>query len=211
MQIIYLILCIMGTALPLAHFIPWLANRGLDFPLLIQEAFATQVSAFAWSDVLVTAVAFIVFAITEGLRLRMRHWWVSICGLTVGVYLALPLFLLLRERHLATAPRDKSRRTHDSTEMLPAAPGVAWPNFVGSGPATRAGSWILDFRDNCEATDAARNALERVGAYLSRNPLDEQFVEPNVIPGARMTVREYYLRRAAKPRFSSSVEQPHDK
>jgi hypothetical protein len=103
-QVIYAILCIVGTALPLAQFIPWLADRGLDFPLFVQQAVATPISSFAWSDLLVSGVVVILFVLTEGRRLGMRHSWASLLGLTVGVSLALPLFLLLRERHLATVP-----------------------------------------------------------------------------------------------------------
>jgi hypothetical protein len=113
-QIIYAILCIVGTALPLAQFIPWLADRGLDFPLFIQQAVATPISSFAWSDLLVSGVVFILFALTEGRRLGMRHSWASLLGLTVGVSLALPLFLLLRERHLVTmAPDTSLERTRE--------------------------------------------------------------------------------------------------
>lgn len=43
----------------------------------------------------------IVLVVVEGRRIGMRHAWVSLLGLVVGVSLALPLFLLLRERHLA--------------------------------------------------------------------------------------------------------------
>jgi hypothetical protein len=107
-QIIYGILCIVGTALPLAQFVPWLADRGLDFPLFIQQAIATPISSFAWSDLLVSGVVFILFALTEGRRLGLRHSWASLLGLTVGVSLALPLFLLIRERHLATVLPNKS-------------------------------------------------------------------------------------------------------
>ncbi len=108
MQLIYAILCIVGTVLPLARFIPWLAERGLDFPLFIQEAVANPIAAFAWSDVVVSAIVVVVFVLVEGRRLDMRHAWISLLGLSVGVSLALPLFLLLRERHLAAAGTDNS-------------------------------------------------------------------------------------------------------
>jgi hypothetical protein len=101
MQIVYAILCLIGTALPLAQFTPWLAEHGLDFPLLAQQAIATPVSAFAWSDVLVSALAVVALVLAEGRRLGMRRPWIALLGLGVGVSLALPLFLLLRERHLA--------------------------------------------------------------------------------------------------------------
>ena len=114
MQIIYVVLCIVGTALPLAQFIPWLAERGLDFPLFIQQAVATPIASFAWSDLVVSGVVVVLFTLAEGRRLGMRHAWVSLLGLAVGVSLALPLFLLLRERHLATVPPNKSPdRTRD--------------------------------------------------------------------------------------------------
>lgn len=112
MQTIYAILCILGTAWPLAQFVPWLADHGLDIPLFVQEAVATPVASFAWSDLLVSAVVVVVFTLAEGHRLGMRHAWASLLGLAVGVSLALPLFLLMRERHLASAgPRNSSKPT----------------------------------------------------------------------------------------------------
>ncbi len=103
MQFLYILLCIAGAVLPLAQFIPWLAAHGPDVPLLVAQAFATPVSAFAWVDVLVSAAALLAFVLVEGRRIGMRHAWVALLGLAVGVSLALPLFLLLRHRHLAAA------------------------------------------------------------------------------------------------------------
>lgn len=108
MQIVYLILCIMGTALPLAQFIPWLAEHGFDTPLFIQLAVATPISSFAWSDLAISGVVVAFFTLVEGRRIGMRHAWTSLFGLAVGVSLALPLFLLLRERHLAAVSPNKS-------------------------------------------------------------------------------------------------------
>ena len=101
MQPIYVILCILGTALPLSQFAPWLSAHGLDVPLLLQQATAGHIAAFAWADVLISGIAVAVFVAVEGRRLAMRGWWWSLCSLAVGPSLALPLFLLLRERHLA--------------------------------------------------------------------------------------------------------------
>lgn len=100
MQIIYGILCIVGTVWPLAQFVPWLASQGLDLPLFASQAVATPVAGFAWADLLVSAIVVVIFVLTEGRRTGMRHSWASLLGLAVGVSLALPLFLLLRERHL---------------------------------------------------------------------------------------------------------------
>jgi hypothetical protein len=52
-------------------------------------------------DVLVSAVALLVFSRREASRLGMRGRWLPLIAvLTVGVSLGLPLFLYLRERTL---------------------------------------------------------------------------------------------------------------
>lgn len=62
------------------------------------------IAGFAWADVLVSGMAVIVWMAVEGRRLGMRRWWLPLFGLSVGVSLALPWFLWLREHHLATRP-----------------------------------------------------------------------------------------------------------
>jgi len=108
MQLVYTVLCIVGAVLPLAQFLPWLGDHGLDVPLFIGQAIANPISAFAWSDLMVSAVVVIVFVLIEGRRIGMRHAWTSLLGLLVGISLALPLFLLLRERHMRQAGPNSS-------------------------------------------------------------------------------------------------------
>jgi hypothetical protein len=103
-QFIYLFLCLAGAALPLSQFFPWLAAHSLNLPLLLQQATSSNIAAFAWADVLVSGVAVVFFVIAEGRRLAIPRLWLPLSCLAVGPSLALPLFLLLRERHLAAAP-----------------------------------------------------------------------------------------------------------
>lgn len=103
MQIIYILLCTTGTALPLSQFVPWLAVHGLDVPLVLQQATSSHISAFAWSDVLISGLAVAAFVLAQGRKLAMRRLWLPLSSLMVGPSLALPLFLLLRERHLVSA------------------------------------------------------------------------------------------------------------
>ncbi|WP_313272796.1 DUF2834 domain-containing protein [Stenotrophomonas sp.] len=100
MRFVYLLLCIAGTALPLAQFVPWLSANGLNVPLLVQQATSSNIAAFAWADVLISALATIVFICAEGRRLGMRLFLVPLSSIIIGPSLALPLFLLLREQHL---------------------------------------------------------------------------------------------------------------
>ena len=107
---VYLFLCILGTAIPYSPFVPWILENGLHLGLLVRQLFANRISAFFGLDVLVSSAVLLVFMRVEGKALRMRFRWLPIAGLcAVGVSLAFPLFLYLRERALeenqATAHR----------------------------------------------------------------------------------------------------------
>lgn len=101
LKTVYLVLCVLGAALPLWQLLPWLAANGLDVPLLFRQLFADRVGAFFGLDVIVSAVVLAVFVWGEGSRVRVRLRWVAIVAtLAVGVSLGFPLFLYLREREL---------------------------------------------------------------------------------------------------------------
>ena len=101
MKAIYLLLCVIGTILPLSQFVPWLMDNGLNSALLINEISASRISSFAWLDVIVSAVVVLLFVLVEGRRLGVRNLWAPFVAMfTVGVSLALPLFLLLRQIRL---------------------------------------------------------------------------------------------------------------
>jgi hypothetical protein len=106
MKTIYFILCLLGVALPLSQLAPWLFEHGVNISLLIEEAFEDRISAFAWLDVVVSAVVVLIFIVWEGRRIGMTKLWVPIVGLfSIGVSLGLPLFLLLREMHMTAEKR----------------------------------------------------------------------------------------------------------
>lgn len=108
MKRIYLAACVVGLLLPLSQFVPWLAEHSLAPRLLIQHAFAHPVSAFAWLDVIVTAVVVLLFIYAEGGRWKMKRLWApSAATLCVGPSLGLPLFLLMRANHMESAEQRK--------------------------------------------------------------------------------------------------------
>ena len=101
MKILYLLLAILGAVLPLSQFIPFLTTHGFDLKLFFAYLFSNSVSGFFGMDVIVSSVVLWLFVFSEGRRLGMRRLWVYVvCNLAVGVSLALPLFLLFRERTL---------------------------------------------------------------------------------------------------------------
>lgn len=110
---LYLILCLLGVLLPYWQFVPWVLQHGLNLSLFARELFANRIGAFFGMDVVVSAVALLVFTRIESTRLGIRRrWLVLIAVLTVGVSLGLPLFLYLREGEIErreVAKRDKDK------------------------------------------------------------------------------------------------------
>jgi len=94
----YLSLCVLGLLLPYSQFLPFLREHGLDLRLIGEQLFANRISSFFGLDVIVSSVVLWIFVRVEGRRLAMRRRWLPLVALlTVGVSLALPLFLYLRE------------------------------------------------------------------------------------------------------------------
>ena len=101
---IYLVLCFVGALLPYWQFVPWVVEHGINLPLFVRELFVNRISAFFGMDVLVSAVVLVTFVRIESVRLSIRRRWLPLLALLmVGVSLALPLFLYMRERSLEQA------------------------------------------------------------------------------------------------------------
>jgi hypothetical protein len=100
LKIAYLLLCVLGTALPYSQFVPFLLEKGLNINAFFGELFANQISGFFGMDVIVSSLVFGTFVFSEGSRLKMKNLWIYIASLLVGVSLGLPLFLLMRQRKI---------------------------------------------------------------------------------------------------------------
>lgn len=99
---LYLLLAVIGFALPYSQFVPWIADHhALNMPLFLRDLFANRISAFFAMDVVVSAIVLIVFVLAEGKRLGISLLWLPILSVCiVGVSLGFPLFLYLRQLHL---------------------------------------------------------------------------------------------------------------
>lgn len=101
MSKIYILLCVLGTLLPLFELVPWIIDNGFDYFLFVQELFSTRIGGFFGMDVIVSAVVLFVFIFSEGNRLNMNKLWVPVVAtFSIGVSLGLPLFLLMRQRYI---------------------------------------------------------------------------------------------------------------
>jgi hypothetical protein len=91
----------LGFVVPYAYFVPFVLANGLNIPLLISQLFANQISAFFGADVIVSSLVLWAFIYQETRNYMIPLWWVCvIANLAVGVSLALPLFLWLRQIQL---------------------------------------------------------------------------------------------------------------
>jgi Terpene cyclase DEP1 len=85
----------------LRSFVSWLGAHGLQLRLLVEEILSSRISVFFALDVMVSAVVVVVFTGVEGERMKLRFRWTLLPALLlVGVSLALPLLLYLRESAL---------------------------------------------------------------------------------------------------------------
>lgn len=68
MRWVYLAAAVLGAALPLSFLARFLAEHGLDLPLLVRQLFQTNVSAFFGVDVIISALALLVLVFFSGPR-----------------------------------------------------------------------------------------------------------------------------------------------
>lgn len=98
MKRVYAVLCVLGFVGPYYFLLRFVAEHGLRLSLLVSRLFADPISAFLAADVIVSSLVLWAFMYQEIRKRSIRLWWVCIiANLAVGVSLALPLFLLLRE------------------------------------------------------------------------------------------------------------------
>jgi len=94
----YLIASILGIILPYFFLIRFITENGFNLLLLTRQMFASPTAGFFSIDVILSSLVLWVFVFSEGRRLGMKNLWVYIlANLMVGVSLALPLFLYVRE------------------------------------------------------------------------------------------------------------------
>ncbi len=99
LRIIYLLLAVVGTAVPLTYFIPWLQENGFALSALVADWKVNLATTGLYYDLLIAAVALNVWILFE--TYVRKDYWVLICvpaTWLIGVSCGLPLFLFLRAR-----------------------------------------------------------------------------------------------------------------
>ena len=98
MKKLYLLLAVIGFILPYYFFISFLMTNGLNIQLLIDQLFANKISTFFAADLIITAIAFLVFIVWESRKDRIKNGWGYVLAtLAIGPSFAVPLYLYFRE------------------------------------------------------------------------------------------------------------------
>lgn len=118
----YLLLALLGAVLP------WQANlefmqasssgAGFDLSGFIRDANLTAASRSLSRDLIIGASAFTIWIATEGRRVAVRGWWVTlVLCVTVSFACGGPLFLHLRERRLLELERENALRDQNDVPI----------------------------------------------------------------------------------------------
>lgn len=97
MRNFYLATAVVGTVVPWALFLSFFRQHGLDVPLFLQSLFVNGAAGGFSADVLISILVFWVWSWRDASKHRVTNWWLVIpSGCLVGLSLALPLYLYLR-------------------------------------------------------------------------------------------------------------------
>ncbi|MBX3041715.1 MAG: DUF2834 domain-containing protein [Bdellovibrionaceae bacterium] len=101
MRNIWLVLAVLGVAIPFSHFAPFLMEQGLNLPLFWDLLFANRVSSFFATDLIISSIAFLLWSYFDSKKNKVTHWWLILAAnLLLGLSLALPLYFFRRHSAL---------------------------------------------------------------------------------------------------------------
>jgi len=107
-QIVYLVLAAAGLVLPWYQNLAFMRETGgiFDLGAFIAGVNANHAAASIGWDLTVACAAFLTWVVSESRRIGMRRPWIYFV-LTFGIAFAFaaPVYLFVRDRHLAAAKR----------------------------------------------------------------------------------------------------------
>lgn len=98
MKNIYLLLAIIGAAIPLYELVQFLLEHGFDFLLFIRYLFANRISTFFAYDLIISIIVFIIYMIHQSKKQKIKLVWIPIVSsFFIGLSFSLPIYLFLIE------------------------------------------------------------------------------------------------------------------
>lgn len=95
----YLLMAVVGTVVPWIFFGSFFALSGIDIPLFLQSLFVNGAAGGFSADVLISIPVFWIWSWRDATQHSVARWWLVLpASFFVGLSLALPLYLYLREQ-----------------------------------------------------------------------------------------------------------------
>lgn len=95
---VYAVFAVIGTIVPWIFFAQFFMANGFDIPLFVRSLFANGAAGGFVADVLISLVVFWVWSYADARRRGVARWWLVLpASFLVGLSLALPLYLYMRE------------------------------------------------------------------------------------------------------------------
>lgn len=100
----YLAMAVIGTVVPWIFFGSFFGQYGPDIRLFLRSLFASGPASGFSADVLISILVFWVWSWRDAARRGVTAWWLVLpASFFVGLSLAFPLYLYLREQREAKA------------------------------------------------------------------------------------------------------------
>lgn len=97
LKVFYIVAAVLGAVIPWIFFAQFFVQNGFNLPLIVQSLFVNGASGGFSADVLISIVVFLVWSFSDSKKHNIRNWWLVLpASCTVGLSLALPLYLILR-------------------------------------------------------------------------------------------------------------------
>ena len=94
----YVIAAVIGTIIPWWFFASFFTTEGVNIPLFLSSLFVNGAAGGFSADVLISIVVFWVWSYRDAQKQSISRWWLVLpASCFVGLSLALPLYLYLRE------------------------------------------------------------------------------------------------------------------
>jgi len=94
----WIIMAVFGTVIPWAYFGSFFSANGFALAGFVKALFQNGAAGGFAADVMLSILIFWVWSFYDARRENIRHWWLTLpAGFAVGLSLALPLYLALRE------------------------------------------------------------------------------------------------------------------
>lgn len=98
MKAFYLVMMVVGTVVPWLFFGSFFAANGFDLVAFVSGLFANGAAGGFSTDILISFFVFWVWSFFDARKNDIPNWWLVLpAGCFVGLSLALPLYLYLRE------------------------------------------------------------------------------------------------------------------